>query len=273
VIIDNKGADMNAMNYEVLDGVATIAIQRPAVRNALDAQLISDINVALDKIQRANSGVRAVVLTGSDSVFCSGVDLRSMDLSTPEARQRAHLEMRAALDPLVLRLSEFRFPILAAVNGAAVGTGMSLALASDIIVMADTAFFSPSFLKLGFVPDAGVIYTLARRIGGGRSLAALLLAQRIDAVTAVDWGLAYEVVPEAEVLARTVDLARALAAGPTRAIGKLRSLHAAASNISLREHLVAERRAQEDTLTSGECVKGVRAFFEKRRPSFREDPT
>src|SRR5258706_10803910 len=150
---------------------------------------------------------------------------------------------------------------------------MSLALAADIIVMADTAFFSPSFIKLGFVPDAGVIYTLARRVGSGRSLAALMLAQRIDAATAVDWGLAYEVLPEGQVLAGTVDLARALAAGPTRAIAKLRSLHAAAFNIPLREHLVAERRAQEDALASGECFKHVRAFFEKRLPTFRDDLT
>jgi len=261
---------MNALSYEVVDGVATITMRRPAVRNALDAELIRDLNIALDRIQRPDSHVRAVVLTGSDSVFCSGVDLRSVDLSTTEARQRAHLEMREALDPLIVRLSEFRFPILAAVNGAAVGAGMSLALGADILVAADSAYFSPSFIKLGFVPDGGVIYTLARRVGAGRSLPALLLAERIDAAMAREWGLVHEVVTEEEVLPRTVVLARALASGPTRAIAKLRALHAQAFDGSLRQYLQAERRAQEDILGSGECVEGVRAFFEKRKPAFRK---
>jgi 2-(1,2-epoxy-1,2-dihydrophenyl)acetyl-CoA isomerase len=254
---------------EIADGIATVTLNRPAVRNALDGQTIRDLNVALDQIQRASSGVRAVVLTGNEGTFCSGVDLHSVDLSTLEAQQRAHLEMRRYMDPLILRMSEFRFPILAAINGPAVGAGMSLALVADILVAANTAYFSPSFIKLGFVPDGGIVYHLARRIGGGRSLASLLLAERIDAATALDWGLVYSVVADGEVLARTQTLARILAAGPTRAIAKLRSLHTSAYNTSLRQHLQAERMAQEDSLVFSDCVEGVRAFFEKRSPIFR----
>lgn len=260
---------MNALSCEFVDGVATLTMRRGEVRNALDMPLIRDFNLALDQVQRAAGDVRAVVMTGSGGVFCSGVDLRSVDLSTAEARQRAHLAIRSSLDPLIIRLAEFRIPILSAVNGAAVGAGMSLALAADIIVAAETAYFAPSFIKLGFVPDAGVIYNLARRIGGSRSLTSLMLAERIDALTAKAWGLAYDVVPDALVLPRTIDVARTLAEGPARAISKLRNLHAAAFNTTLRVHLNDERHAQEDALESGECVEGVRAFFEKRAPRFR----
>ena len=260
---------MNELSCEIADGVATVTMRRPEVRNALNGQLIREMNVALDKIQRPESRVRALVLTGSNSVFCSGVDLHSVDLTTPEAQQRAHSEMRRFLDPLILRLSEFRLPVLAAVNGPAVGAGMSLALVADIIVAADSAHFSPSFIKLGFVPDGGIVYHLSRKIGGGRSLSSLLLAERIDAATAVDWGLAYAVVPEREVLERTLSIAHKLATGPACAISKLRSLHTTSFNSSLRQHLQAETLAQSDSLATGDCVEGVRAFFEKRMPAFK----
>ena len=260
---------MNELTCEVVNGVATLSIRRPMVRNALDGKLMRDMNVALDKIQRPDSTVRAVVLTGNESVFCSGVDLHSVDLSTSEAQQRAHSEMRRLMDPLILRLSEFRLPVLAAVNGAAVGAGMSLALVADIIIAADTAVFSPSFIKLGFVPDGGIVYHLSRRIGGGRSLASLLLAEKIDAATALDWGLVYAVVPAGEVLEKTQAAAHKLASGPICAIAKLRSLHSTAFNTSLRQHLQAEQLAQKDSLATGDCVEGVRAFFEKRLPAFK----
>ena len=170
----------SSLSVKVADGVATLSIQRAAVSNAIDITIIRAMHLALDQIQKGDSGARAVVLTGSNDVFCSGLDLRSVDLKTAEARQRAHFEMRRFMDPLILRLSGFRFPIVAAVNGAAVGAGMSLALASDIIVAGESAYFLASFARLGMVPDAGITFHLARRIGGGRSLASLMLAEKID---------------------------------------------------------------------------------------------
>ena len=110
--------------------------------------MIRAVHLALDQIQKGESGAKAVVITGGNDVFCSGLDLHSMDLKTQEARQRAHFEMRLFMDPLILRLSGFRFPIVAAVNGAAVGAGMSLAWASDIIIAADSSYFPPSFRTL-----------------------------------------------------------------------------------------------------------------------------
>ncbi len=261
---------MNSLAFTVTDGVATLTIQRMAVSNAIDITIIRSMHLALDQIQKGESGARAVVLTGSNDVFCSGLDLHSVDLKTQVARQRAHFEMRRFMDPLIQRLSAFRFPIVAAVNGAAVGAGMSLALASDIIIAAENSYFLPSFARLGLVPDAGITFHLARRIGGGRSLSSLMLAEKIDAATALNWGLAYAVVPAADVVTRAQAVARRLATGPCAVLGQIRSLHASSFHNSLQEQLRAERAAQEMTLETHDCVEGVRAFFEKREPNFSE---
>src|ERR1700678_3299686 len=261
---------MNSLSFTVSDGVATLAIQRTAVSNAIDITIIRAMHTALNQIKKGEGGARAVVITGSNDVFCSGLDLHSGDLKTQEAGQRAHFEMRRFMDPLILRLSGFRFPIVAAVNGAAAGAGMSLALASDIIVASDNAYFLPSFARLGLVPDAGITFHLARRIGGGRSLAALMLAEKINAQTALDWGLAYAVAPDAEVETRAQAVAHRLASGPCAVLSQIRSLHASTFDNSLQEQLRAERSAQEMTLESHDCVEGVRAFFEKREPNFSE---
>ena len=261
---------MSNLSVSIADSIATVTLQRPTVSNAIDITIIRAMHLVLDQIQKGDSGARAVVLTGGNEVFCSGLDLHSVDLKTAEARQRAHFEMRRFMDPLILRLSGFRFPIVAAVNGAAVGAGMSLALASDIIVVGESAYFHPSFARLGLVPDAGITFHLARRIGGGRALSSMLLAEKIHAKTAVDWGLAYAAVPDAEVITRAQAIAHKLATGPCGVLGQIRTLQASTFDHSLQEQLRAERSAQEMTLQNHDCVEGVRAFFEKREPHFTD---
>ncbi|HUY83852.1 MAG TPA: enoyl-CoA hydratase-related protein [Steroidobacteraceae bacterium] len=261
---------MGNLDLSVADGVATLCLHRESVGNAIDVTVIRALHATLDEIQKGESGARAIVLTGAGDVFCSGLDLHSVDLTSRHARQRAHFEMRRFMDPLILRLSAFRYPIIAAVNGAAVGAGMSLALASDVIVAAESAYFFPSFARLGMVPDAGITFHLARCVGASRSLAALLLAEKIDARTAQQWGLAYEVAPDGAVVERARRIAAQLASGPSAVLGQIRALHAATFDNTLEEQLRAERSAQEIGLTADDCVEGVRAFFEKREPHFSE---
>ena len=262
---------MGDLSLTIAGGVATMAIQCPATSNAIDMTIIRALHHGLDRIQKAGSGVRAVVITGSNGVFCSGLDLHSVALQSKEIRQRAHSRMRSYMDPLILRLSGFRFPIVAAVNGAAAGAGMSLALASDIIVCGENAYFLPSFVRLGMVPDAGITFSLARRIGGGRALSTLMLAEKIDAQVALKWGLAYEVVPTADVLTSAQSVAQRLSSGPCGVLGQIRSLHASTFESSLRQQINAERSAQQMTGETRECVEGVRAFFQKREPDFSEN--
>src|SRR5258708_10318663 len=169
---------MNSLSFTVSDGVATLALQRSACSNAIDITVIRSIHLALDQIQKGEGGAKAVVITGSNDVFCSGLDLHSIDLKSAEARQRAHFEMRRFMDPLILRLSGFRFPIVASGNGAAVGAGMSLALASDIIMCGKNAYFLPSFARLRLVPASRITFHLGRRFRGGRARSFLFLCQK-----------------------------------------------------------------------------------------------
>ena len=259
---------MSSVALAIADSIATITLRSVANRNAIDINVVREMHQILDQIQKEGPAVRALLITGSDGVFCSGVDLHSVNLGTPEASQQAHQELRKFMDPLVLRFSELRHPIVAAVNGAAVGAGMSLALVCDIIVVAETAFFWPSFARVGLVPDAGVTFRLARRIGGGRALASLLLAEKIDAKNAVEWGLAYSAVPASDVINTAREIAHRLAAGPRSVLAQIRQLNASTFDNSLTQQLRAERTAQERVLAAHECVEGVRAFFEKREPDF-----
>src|SRR5260370_3134352 len=137
--LTEEGRRMNNLSFTVSDGVATLAIQRTAVSNAIDITIIRAMHLALDQIQKGESGARAVVITGSNDVFCSGLDLHSVDLKTEEARQRAHFEMRRFMDPLILRLSGFRFPIVAAGNGAAGCPGLSPCAGAALITFGHTA--------------------------------------------------------------------------------------------------------------------------------------
>jgi len=258
----------SALGLKVSDGVATLTLQRATTSNAIDITTIRAFHLALDRIQQGEGTARAVVITGSTEVFCSGLDLHSIDLTSQQARQHVHLEMRRLMDPLIARLSGFRFPIVAAVNGTAAGAGMSLALASDIIIAGENACFWPSFARVGLVPDAGITFHLARRIGVGRSLSSLLLAEKIFAQSAFDWGLAYAVVPSAEVLSKAQAHAQRLASGPSAVLRQIRNLHASTFDCSLKEQLRAERSAQAVTMETKDCVEGVRAFFQKREPRF-----
>jgi len=260
---------MSSVDLSIANSIATITLRAARARNAIDVTVVREMHGVLDQVQKEGSAVRALVITGSEGVFCSGVDLHSVSLAASETRQPAHQELRKFMDPLVLRFSELRHPIVAAVNGAAVGAGMSLALACDIIVAAENAFFWPSFARVGLVPDAGVTFRLARRIGGGRSLASLLLAEKISAQQALEWGLAYSVVPTAEVLSAAQAIAQRLAAGPRSVLAQIRQLSASTFDHSLAQQLRAERSAQERVLAAQECVEGVRAFFEKRDPDYR----
>jgi 2-(1,2-epoxy-1,2-dihydrophenyl)acetyl-CoA isomerase len=134
--------------------------------------------------------------------------------------------------------------------------------------MADDTFLWPSFARVGVAPDAGITFRLARRIGGGRSLSSLLLAEKIDAKVALEWGLAYAVVPVGDVLTTAQALAHRLAAGPSSVLAYIRHLCSSSFDNSLPQQLRAERVAQDRTLDAHECVEGVRAFFEKRDPDF-----
>ena len=215
---------MNSLSVAVADGVATLSIQRPQTSNAIDISIIRAMHLALDQLQKGDSGARAVVITGSNDVFCSGLDLHSIDLKTQQARQRAHFEMRRFMDPLILRLSGFRFPIVAAVNGAAVGAGLNLALAADLRIVADDARLLSGFLKIGAHPGGGHLHLLDRVASRDTIAAMAIFGEEVSGTEAVRLGLAWKALPADQVEAEAMAMAARLADQPDLARAVTRTL-------------------------------------------------
>jgi 2-(1,2-epoxy-1,2-dihydrophenyl)acetyl-CoA isomerase len=207
--------------------------------------------------------VRAVVLTGAGRGFCVGQDLAEV----PEGADLGEL-LRAAYHANVLALRALEKPVIASVNGACAGAGLSLACACDIRIAADAATFVPAFVSVGLVPDAGGTYFIHRILGQPRAFEWMTSGRRLSAAEAHAWGLVSEVV-EAETLpARAAELAAVYAAAPTRAIALTKRLFDGAAHATLEEQLELEAQLQSAASQTADFREGVAAFLEKRQPRF-----
>jgi 2-(1,2-epoxy-1,2-dihydrophenyl)acetyl-CoA isomerase len=155
-----------------------------------------------------------------------------------------------------------------AIRGAAAGFGAGLAAAGDVVLMADNAYFFCAFCHVGLVPDGGATYLLAQAVGRVRAMQMMLLGEKIDAATALAWGLATKVVPDEELDAAAMKLAKGLAAGP-RSLGLIKRMAWDALDSSLETALHAERRGQRDAGRTEDFLEGVTSFIEKRKPVFK----
>ncbi|NJM06484.1 2-(1,2-epoxy-1,2-dihydrophenyl)acetyl-CoA isomerase [Candidatus Gracilibacteria bacterium] len=245
-------------------GVATITLNRPQVYNAFNAQLHRELYAALREAER-NGAVRCVVITGAGKAFCSGQDLKEVP---EDAGPMVSEAIRKRYNPLVLKLRKLGKPVIAAVNGVAAGAGLSLALACDLRIAAQSARFSAAFVNIALVPDSGLTYFLPRLIGHGRALEMALLGQPIDATTALSWGLVNRVTGDEEFPDAVQALAAQLAAGPTRTLSLIRRNFDYAQDASLEQVLEWEAQAQQAAIDGGEYNEGVAAFREKRRPEY-----
>jgi|SRR5712675_2706072 len=259
---------MSALSIEVHDHVGWFTLNRPGACNAINQELLMALDKAFIYAKDSRSNIRCIVLTGAGTHFCGGIDLRSMQSARTDSQNTQGIMKRRFVDHLIERLLSLRLPIVAAVNGAAAGAGMTLALTADVIVMAEDAYFLPSFLQLGLVPDNGITCLLSERIGAGRARAALMLGDRIGAKTAQEWGLAYEVVPPEVLQRKAGEFATRLASGPPRALAGARALLCHPVARGFRTQIQAEREACADALVGDEFVEGCAAFFEHREPKF-----
>ena len=248
--------------------VATITLDSPQRRNALDRADVDELRRCLDLAVNPSTGVRAIVIAGAGEVFCSGLNLCHMIPSgTGMAEQEGEIK-RMYFAAVVLRLAEIRIPTIAAVNGPAVGAGMSLAIACTMAVMGQTAYLDPSFPRLGLVPDGGLTYYLPRRVGTSRAARILLTGEKITASAALDMGLATDVVPHDRVLGEALRIAHAIATTSIESTSRTFRLLRDSFDRSLASQLQEERREQTAAIASSDCREGVRAFFEKRAPVF-----
>ena len=253
------------------DGVATVTLDRPDAKNALTVEMRDDLLEAVRDL-RADSAVRAVLLTGTGDAFCAGMDLGASTVSqagTPgfDTRQTAEA-LRVGVHAIVRELWELDKPTVAAVNGVAVGPGAHLALACDFVLVHDATRFLWSFSRWGLVVDAGGAYLLPRLVGMAKAKALVLLGEPVIGAAAVDLGLAYNCVPADALLDEARALAARLAAGPTRALGLSKQLLNASFETDLGRSLATEAAFQSLATASSDLVEGMTAFKEKRDPRF-----
>ncbi|MFT6365289.1 MAG: 2-(1,2-epoxy-1,2-dihydrophenyl)acetyl-CoA isomerase [Candidatus Azotimanducaceae bacterium] len=237
--------------------VATLTLNRPESLNALTEDMLV---LLLDKLRavEADAEVRAVIITGAGSGFCSGVDLTGGLLQ--EKAEELEGWIKQYPNPVVAYIRSMSKPVIAAVNGVAAGAGVSLALACDVVLCAQTTRFILSFAKVGLAMDMGASWFLNQRIGPMRAAAWSMSAKSLDAASALHWGLSYEVVPDNELMLRSLEFATEVAGMPEQALAALKSQIKYADTASLSEALDYEARIQGELVVTAETQKRVRAF-------------
>ncbi|MDN7141230.1 enoyl-CoA hydratase/isomerase family protein [Pseudomonas sp. JQ170] len=258
------------ITYTCEGAVAVITQNQPERLNPINAQSIGELLDALARV-RADTRVRALLITGNGRVFSSGADLHGNGFAQDRATRGADIAhaIRSLLNPLIAELRELPVPVVMALNGAAVGAGVGLALAGDIILAARTAYFYLPFIKaLGVVPDGGSSWFLQRRIGSARALALSLTGSRLPAEKAEQWGLIHACIEGEGLQAAAMEMAQQLARLPAHGIVEARRMFDAAEHNDLRTQLEYEAERQGEMFKLPTLDEGVAAFFGKRAPNF-----
>ena len=261
------------VDLEVANGVATITLNRPESLNSMNNHLMDDIRTAIETAE-ADESVGVVVLTGNGRGFCSGADLNTVggpdaDHGDDSGSASVTDGMDDHFNPTMRAIKNCAVPTVARINGVAAGGGLGLALACDIAVAADSAFFVATFgPKLGIVPDLGSTWSLPQKVGVARARAMAMLGERITAQQAQDWGLIYSVVADDELDAEVDRVTAILRPTSGEAMQRIRSSLESASQRSFSEQLDVERDHQA-VLIPMNMIEGAAAFLEKREPRFR----
>ncbi|WP_029004976.1 enoyl-CoA hydratase/isomerase family protein [Azorhizobium doebereinerae] len=259
-------SDADPVLLDVTGGIARIRFNRPHVLNALDEHAILAFQRAVDTVVE-QPGVRVVVLSGAGRAFLAGGDVGRFHAAGEDA---PHV-VAALIGPLneaMLGLAKLKAPVIASVQGAAAGAGLSVALAADLMIAADDAKFSMAYSRIGTSPDGSATWHLPRIVGLRKALEIALLSDTFDAQEALRLGIANKVVPLADLPAATEALATHIANGPTAAYGRIKALLRASSGNSLAEQLQAERDAFVASASTRDFAEGAAAFVAKRAPRF-----
>ena len=254
------------------DGAAaTIVLDRPNALNAWTRELGDELLAALREVAE-DDAVRAVRLTGAGRAFSSGADLKDItameEERTPEGHPDVQRLLRERYHPIITLVREMPKPVLAAVNGPAAGIGCSLALAADLVIAAESAYFLLAFVNIGLVPDGGSSLLVPSRVGFARAAEMAMLGERIPAPQALAWGLINRVSPDDAFAADADALLERLAAGPTRAYaGAKRQLNGWIYG-RMHEQLELEAAVQQELAGSEDFAEGVAAFVERRTAVF-----
>ena len=259
---------MDTILTNVTDGVMTITLNRPDVLNSMNAAMADALLAALATAS-SDDAVRAVLLTGAGRAFCAGQDLADVlpvaGAPMPDLGEVVHRQY----NPIIRAIRTLEKPVVCVVNGVAAGAGANIAFACDITLAAEDAAFIQSFAKIGLIPDSGGTYLLPRLIGLQRAAALTMLGDKLPAGKAKEWGLIVDVVPGAALFDVAMGYAKRLAQMPTRGLGLAkRGFNAGLSN-DLESQLGLEEALQREAGATEDYAEGVRAFVEKRKPTFR----
>jgi 2-(1,2-epoxy-1,2-dihydrophenyl)acetyl-CoA isomerase len=247
-------------------GAVRVEFRRPESLNAFDT---ATAVAFLDLVRRLgeDESVRSVLITGAGRAFSAGADIGTQ-FADDSALSRVEQELREISAPTVLALRAMRKPVIAAVNGPAAGIGCSIALACDLVLAAESAFFLLAFANIGLTPDGGSSLLVPARVGLGRAFVMALLAERLPAREALSWGLADRVVPDASLRETAEELALRLAQGPTLAYAATKEAINRSMLAGLADAMETEARLQGTLLASADFREGIEAFAAKRPPHF-----
>jgi 2-(1,2-epoxy-1,2-dihydrophenyl)acetyl-CoA isomerase len=259
--------EYSALLFDVQDHVATITLNRPEAANALNEALGRDLMHAVIRCDE-DPGIRAVVFTGAGRFFFAGGDLKGF-ADAGEHMAYAMKELTTYFHGAISRMARMDAPVIAAVNGAAAGAGMSFACACDLVLAAESARFTMAYTRAGLTPDGSSTYFLPRLVGLKRALELTLTNRSLTAQEAMEWGIVTRVTPDGEVLAEAQKLAAQLAAGPTRSFGMSKRLLTMSFSETLETQMEHETQAIAAAARTTDGREGIDAFIGKRAPAFR----
>jgi 2-(1,2-epoxy-1,2-dihydrophenyl)acetyl-CoA isomerase len=269
-VSESTTTHLETVSVSVLNGAATIELNRPEALNAWNHQLGVDLLAALRQVAE-DEQVRAVVITGAGRAFSSGADLKDVSggETTASGRPDVYTTLTARYHPIMHAIREMGKPVVAAVNGPAVGIGCSLALCCDLILAGESAYFLLAFVNIGLVPDGGSSLFVPTRIGMARATEMAMLGERVGSAQALAWGLINRVLPDDQLRTEAAALAARLAEGPTRSYaGTKRQLNNWLYS-NMAEQLELEAQIQQEMAETDDFLEGAMAFVEKREKRFQ----
>jgi 2-(1,2-epoxy-1,2-dihydrophenyl)acetyl-CoA isomerase len=255
---------MSMVLSERRGSIAILTLNNPERYNALGGSLLNDLNAALDEVL-CEPRARAVVLTGAGKGFCSGAQFGGDTFGAGEGIAE---RMRGSINPVIEKIRNLPIPVVVAMNGAAAGAGVGIALAGDIVIAARSARFILSFVRLGAALDGGTSLFLQRSIGAARARALALLGEPLAAETAAQWGLIWKAVDDADLLNEAMAVAQKLADGPPVSLGLIKGQIEAAWNSSLASTLDDDASSQARAFVTEDLREGAAAFVQKRPARF-----
>lgn len=258
----------NTIDYRVVDGVAVLMLNRPDTLNSFTQEMHEEVRAAMKSV-RTDNAVRCLVLTGAGRGFCAGQDLNDRSVKAGDEAPDLGDSVERNYNPLIRSIMTLDKPVICAVNGVAAGAGASLALACDIVFAGRSASFVQAFSKIGLVPDSGGTWNLPRAVGMARAKGLALLAGKLKAEQAENWGMIWQCVDDEQLMDETMAMAKQLAVMPTKGLATIKKLLNESYSNPLHQQLELEKAAMRTLGQSHDYKEGVAAFMEKRAPQFK----